>query len=109
MNKNTSIAAGLIASAMLMMAASPAMARVDVGINIGIPGLYIAPEPVYVQPPPVYVQSRPVYIEQDRESEWRERNMRAHEWRERQWQESHYRDGNRDDHHDSEDGHYRHD
>ncbi|RYZ53612.1 hypothetical protein [Noviherbaspirillum suwonense] len=73
----------LLAGAALL-AAAPAMARVDVDINVGVPGAYIAPAPygppprylgppayvqpgpVYVQPAPVYVQPRPIYRE-----EWR--------------------------------------
>src|SRR5436190_1988086 len=63
MKKVLTVAAGLIASATLMLAAAPAMARVDVDLNIGLPGVYVAPAPVYYQPRPVYVQPRPVYIE----------------------------------------------
>ncbi|OCZ64598.1 virulence factor [Achromobacter xylosoxidans] len=52
-------AAGLLIS-------SVALARVDVGISIGVPGVvypapvYAAPAPVYVAPPVVY--PAPVYI-----------------------------------------------
>src|SRR5882757_6184413 len=68
MKKYLDIAAGLLAGAALIMAASPAMAHVDVGINIGVPGfyqapVYVEPQPVYVQPRPVYVQPRPVYVQ----------------------------------------------
>ena len=88
------IAAGLLLGATLMLGAAPAMARVDVDLNIGIPGVYVQPAPVYVQPrpvyvepapvyvqpQPVYVQPRPVYIEQDwRERRWHERHR--HGWR----------------------------
>ena len=95
------IAAGLLLGATLMLGAAPAMARVDVDLNIGIPGVYVQPapvyvqprpvyvepapvyvqpQPVYVQPRPVYVQPRPVYIEQDwRERRWHERHR--HGWR----------------------------
>lgn len=101
MKKYHAIAAGLLIGTTLMLGATPAMARVDVGVNIGIPGLYVQPapvyvqpqpyyvepEPVYVQPRPVYVQPQPVYIEQRgwREHQWREH--RRHEWRD------HDRDG----------------
>lgn len=62
MNKTMTVSAGILAAAVLMFSAAPAMARVDVGVNIGVPGpVYYAPEPVYVQPRPVYVQPRPVY------------------------------------------------
>ncbi|KAF3996815.1 PXPV repeat protein [Glaciimonas immobilis] len=102
MKKIISIAAGLLASAALLMAASPAMAHVDVGVNIGLPGIFVAPEPVYVQPEPVYIaprpiyvqprpvylQPRPVYIEQQQEPEWRGR----------QWQENRFREDRRDYH-----------
>jgi hypothetical protein len=73
MKKYLTIAAGLMASAALMMAAGPAMAatHVDVGINIGIPGIfpapvYVQPQPVYVQPQLAYVQPQPFYIERGR-------------------------------------------
>jgi hypothetical protein len=57
MNKRL-IVAGLGAAA--LMISSAAMARVDVGIAIGIPPL-VAPAPVYVAPAPVYVAPPPVY------------------------------------------------
>ena len=48
-------AAGLVIS-------SAAMARVDVGISIGVPGVVYPAAPVYVAPPPpVYVAPAPVY------------------------------------------------
>ena len=60
MKNHLTIAAGLIASAALMMAATPAIAgHVDVGVNIGLPELF--PTPVYVEQRPVYVQ-QPVYV-----------------------------------------------
>lgn len=62
MNKSMTVSAGILAAAVMMFAATPAMARVDVGVHIGVPGpVYYAPQPVYVQPRPVYVQPRPVY------------------------------------------------
>lgn len=37
-----------------------AMARVDVGINLGVPApVYVAPAPVYAVPPPVYYAPPP--------------------------------------------------
>jgi hypothetical protein len=62
MKKNLKIAA-LIAGGALMLSATSAMARVDVDVNIGVPGIFVPPAPVYVQPQPVYVQPRPVYVE----------------------------------------------
>lgn len=66
--------AGLAAGAALMLAATPALARVDLSVNIGVPGVYVhggpapvyvhsAPAPVYVRPAPVYVQPQPVYVQ----------------------------------------------
>ena len=64
MKKALTISASLLAGAVLMLSAAPAMARVDVDLNIGVPGpVYMQPEPVYVQPRPVYVQPRPVYVQ----------------------------------------------
>jgi hypothetical protein len=90
-------------AAIALLAAAPAMARVDVDINLGVPGAYVAPAPygppprylgppaytqpgpvyvqpgpVYVQPAPVYVQPRPVYREEWREREWRQRHGGRH-------------------------------
>ena len=82
-----------LAAGVAMLAAAPAMARVDVDINLGVPGYYAAPAPygppprylapppvyyqpgpVYVQPGPVYVQPRPVYPEDWRERDWHHRH-----------------------------------
>lgn len=76
MNKYLTSAAGVLAATTLLLATAPAMARVDVDLNIGVPGVYVQPQPVYVQPrtvyvqpAPVYVQERPVYIQRDREDD----------------------------------------
>lgn len=86
MNKPLTMAAGLLTGSMLLLAAAPAMARVDVDLNIGVPGYYAPaptyyePRPVYVQPAPVYVAPRPVYYEQER-----------YYGRHRHWEERHWR------------------
>jgi hypothetical protein len=68
------IVSGLGAAALL--ASGVALARVDVGISIGVPPViiggpvyaapaapvYVAPPPVYVAPAPIYVAPRPVYV-----------------------------------------------
>ncbi len=106
MKKNLTIAAGLIAGAVLLMGAGPAMAaHVDVGINIGIPGVivppvYVQPAPAYVQPAPIYVQPGPVYIERGPDREWHERRRRAREWRE---QQQRYHEDYRGEHHGHDD------
>jgi hypothetical protein len=117
MKKFLIIAGGLISGATLMFAAAPAMARVDVQVHLGAPGLYAVPEPVYMQPRPVYVQPRPVYVQprpvyvqpqpvyvqprpvyvqpQPVYDDWRSRR----EWREHRWHERQvrgYRDRDRD-------------
>ncbi|WP_085481995.1 hypothetical protein [Paraburkholderia susongensis] len=48
-----------IVAGLAIGASSAAFAHVDVGVNIGIPGVAVAP--VYAPPPPVYVQPAPVY------------------------------------------------
>jgi hypothetical protein len=62
MKKLILAASAFVAGATLFFAATPAMARVDVDINVGVPGFY-TPQPVYVQPRPVYVDPRPVYVQ----------------------------------------------
>jgi hypothetical protein len=64
MKKILALSAALVTGTVLMFAAAPAMARVDVDLNVGVPGpVYVAPQPVYVQPRPVYVQPRSVYYD----------------------------------------------
>ncbi len=62
MKKTLTISASVLALATLLFAATPAMARVDVGVHIGVP-IYMQPQPVYVQPRPVYVRPQPVYVD----------------------------------------------
>lgn len=96
MKKYFGMVAGMMAGAVLTLVASPAMARTDVDISIGIPGpvyaqpapVYVQPQPVYVQPGPVYVQPRPVYVqpgpvyfERYERREWHEH--RGNGWRDR--------------------------
>jgi hypothetical protein len=89
MKKFKSLSAGVIATATLLLAASSAMAA-NVDINIGVPGVYVQPQPVYVQPQPVYVQPRPVYVHPQYENDWRERQVRAVEWRDNPRNHGHY-------------------
>ncbi|RAM66099.1 hypothetical protein RB24_03710 [Herbaspirillum rubrisubalbicans] len=74
-NKSIPMIAGMtVFAACAGLWAAPAMAgHVSIGVNIGVPGAYVAPPPVYVQPapiyapppppppPPVYVRPAPVY------------------------------------------------
>lgn len=64
MKKSISVIAGMIAiAAVTGLSAAPAMAgHVSIGVNIGVPGAYVAPQPVYVQPAPVYYAPPPVYM-----------------------------------------------
>ncbi len=62
MKKYLAITAGLLAGTVMMLSATPAMARINVDVNVGIPGVFV-PAPVYAQPRPVYVQPRPVYMQ----------------------------------------------
>ncbi|MDB5763203.1 MAG: virulence protein [Herminiimonas sp.] len=108
MKKYLTVAAGLAVGAMLISAAAPAMARVDVGVNIGVPGIYVQPAPVYVQPQPIYVQPRPIYVQprpvyvqpgpvyvqpQPVYVERYHQHWREHQWHERQMRAQHDRDG----------------
>jgi hypothetical protein len=112
------IAAASIAGVVLALAASPALARTDVEVNIGVPGVFVQPAPVYVQPRPVYVEPAPVYVRPAPmyvqpqpvyvqpppfyagRPEWREHRWREHQWREHQWRRDRDGDGvpNRFDH-----------
>jgi hypothetical protein len=96
MKKYLTIAAGIMAGAVLMTASLPAMAGgVDVDVNIGVPGVYRAP--VYIQPEPVYVQTRPAYIREEREQDWRERQLRARQWQAERGHDRHERDDRQDE------------
>ena len=53
----------LAVGALAIGASGAAMARVDIGVNIGVPApVYVAPAPVYAPPPPVIYQPAPVYV-----------------------------------------------
>ncbi|RDK04286.1 hypothetical protein [Paraburkholderia lacunae] len=70
-------------------ASSVALAHVDVGVNIGIPGVAYAPEPVYAPPPPVYVQPPPVVVVSP--GWYGERYYDGHRyWERREWEERHH-------------------
>ncbi|WP_341315574.1 hypothetical protein WN982_10235 [Paraburkholderia sp. IMGN_8] len=70
-------------------ASSVALAHVDVGVNIGIPGAVYAPEPVYAPPPPVYVQPPPVVVVSP--GWYGERYYDGHRyWERREWEERHH-------------------
>ncbi|EOA02146.1 hypothetical protein HBH1_03774 [Herbaspirillum sp. BH-1] len=64
MKKSIPLMAGLaVFAAVAGLSAAPAMAgHVSIGVNIGVPGAYVAPQPVYVQPAPVYAPPPPVYV-----------------------------------------------
>lgn len=84
MKKCFRLAAPLALAAALATAAVPAVSETNVDINIGVPGVYVAPapvvvqprpvivqpQPVYVQPQPVYVQPQPVYVEREDDGYW---------------------------------------
>src|ERR1700709_2121888 len=81
-------------------ASSVALAHVDVGVNIGVPGVAYAPAPVYA-PPPVVVVRRgwqgDRYDDGHRYWERREWEARHHE---RKWHDARgYRDGPHGDWH----------
>jgi hypothetical protein len=95
MKTRFTIVAGLLSGAVLMLAAAPAMARVDVALNVGVPGYYVEPAPVYVQPRPVYVQPRPVYVEPRpvyvQPQPYYIDQQYGQDWRERRWERRHHR------------------
>lgn len=77
MKKILGISAGILAGA-LLLAAAPAMARVDVDVHLGVPApIYVGPAPVYVAPRQVYVAPRPVYVHPHRYYHHHKRHMRS--------------------------------
>lgn len=112
-----------------------ASAHVDVGVDIGVPGIAVAPQPVYVAPPPVYEAPPPApavivspgwygerYYDGHRyweRREWEERHHDERDWRDARahydehrgdWGRYHDEGGPRGDwHHDHGDGDGRHD
>lgn len=92
MKRNLAIPSGLFAGlllvAALMFTATPATARVNVDLNIGIPApvyyvppqpvYYVQPRPVYVQPHPVYVHPRPYYIQRHHHKHHRQHHRHKH-------------------------------
>ena len=79
-------------------ASSAALAHVDVGVNIGVPGVaYAAPEPVYAPPPPVYAPAPPVVVVSpgwygeryyDGHRYWERRDWEAHHHDPREWHDA---------------------
>ncbi|CAB3780342.1 hypothetical protein LMG28614_01042 [Paraburkholderia ultramafica] len=70
-------------------ASSAALAHIDVGVNIGVPGVAYAPEPVYAPPPPVYVPAPPVVVVSP--GWYGERYYDGHRyWERREWEEHHH-------------------
>ncbi|MEX3764756.1 hypothetical protein [Paraburkholderia phenoliruptrix] len=69
-------------------ASSAALAHVDVGVNIGVPGVVYAPEPVYAPPPPVYAPPPPVVVVSP--GWYGDRYYDGHRyWERREWEERH--------------------
>lgn len=92
MKKQLGKAAAVLAGMALALTAGSAMARTNVDISIGIPGvIYAQPAPVYVQPQPVYVQPRVVYMQP--QPVYVERHRHRHGWHERAGYRRHDRDG----------------
>jgi len=86
---------------------SAAFAHVDVGVNIGIPGVVVAPPPpVYVQPEPVYVAPPPAVVIAPGWYGDRYYDGRRY-WDRREWEHHHHEWHDDDD--DDDDQGYRHD
>jgi hypothetical protein len=70
---------------------SAAFAHVDVGVNIGVPGVAYAPEPAYAPPAPAYVEPSAAVVISP--GWYGDRYYDGHHyWERRQWEERH-RDG----------------
>lgn len=97
------VAAMLIASTTFLFAASPAISgNVDVGINIGVPNVYIPPQPVYVQPRPIYVQPQPVIVQS--QPVYVERDDKYWDCKKDKCKEKKYKKEKKDKHHKNHDG-----
>ncbi|MGH8779796.1 hypothetical protein [Paraburkholderia sp.] len=77
-------------------ASSVALAHVDIGVNIGVPGDAYEPAPVYAPPPPVYAPAPPVVVVSpgwygdryyDGRRYWERREWEEHH-REREWHDA---------------------
>ncbi|KAA1012005.1 hypothetical protein FVF58_12865 [Paraburkholderia panacisoli] len=79
-----------IVAGLAISASSAALAHVDVGVNIGVPGVVYAPEPVYAPPPPpVYAPAPPVVVVSP--GWYGERYYDGHRyWERREWEERHH-------------------
>lgn len=69
-------------------ASSVALAHVDVGVSIGVPGVAYAPEAVYAPPPPVYVEPPAAVVISPGWYGDRYYDGRRY-WERREWQERH--------------------
>jgi hypothetical protein len=97
---------------------SLALAHVDVGVDIGVPGVVYAPQPVYVAPPPEYAPPPPPQAAiviapgwygdryYDGHRYWERRDWEARHHDERNWREARDYHGGYDhhdyDHHDGQ-------
>jgi hypothetical protein len=85
-------------------ASSAALAHVDVGVNIGIPSVVYAPEPVYAPPPPVYVEPPAAVVISP--GWYGERYYDGHRyWERSEWDEHHHDEREWHDARDHYDGH----
>lgn len=88
-------------------ASSAALAHVDVGVNIGVPGVVVAaPEPVYAPPPPPVYAPAPVVVVSpgwhgdryyDGHRYWERRDWDAHHHDGREWHDARGPHGHGDD------------
>ena len=85
-SRNRWMSLGIVAG-LAISASSAALAHVDVGVNIGVPGYAYAPEPVYAPPPPpVYAPAPPVVVVSP--GWYGERYYDGHRyWQRREWEE----------------------
>ncbi|TKC87776.1 hypothetical protein FAZ69_15970 [Trinickia terrae] len=81
------IAIALIAGAGIGTS-SVALAHVDIGVDIGVPGVVYAPAPVYEAPPPVIYAPQPAVVVAP--GWYDDRYYDGHRyWERREWEEHH--------------------
>jgi hypothetical protein len=104
-SRNRGLAMTLVAG-LAVSVSSAAFAHVDVGVDIGVPGIATAPEPVYAAPPPVYTGPPPAPVVVVSPGRYGDRYYDGHRyWERREWERHHHDEREWHDAQEHYDGH----